>query len=75
MALIQGIVDALEKDERFFAKVGDKATEDIQGFERSLAKLEKVHQLDACPKILSQDCYTSGNCCNTGGASLIIPCF
>ena len=27
MALIQGIVDALEKEEKFFAKVGDKTSD------------------------------------------------
>lgn len=34
MALIQGIVDALEKDKRFFAKVGDKATETYEALKK-----------------------------------------
>ena len=41
MALIQGIVDALEKDERFFAKVGDKATETYEALKKAFAKLKK----------------------------------
>ena len=45
MALIQGIVDALEKDKRFFAKVGDKATETYEALKKAdYFKHVTVHQ-------------------------------
>lgn len=47
MALIQGIVDALEKDERFFAKVGDKATETYEALKKAFAKLNPTSSLTA----------------------------
>ena len=41
MALIQGIVDALEKEEKFFAKVGDKTSDAWNALKDAFGKLKK----------------------------------
>ena len=73
MALIQGIVDALEKDERFFAKVGDKATETYEALKKAFAKLKKSINWMRVLKFSVKNVIPVATAATTGGASLIIP--
>ena len=73
MALIQGIVDALEKDERFFAKVGDKATETYEALKKAFAKLKKSISWMRVLKFSVKTVIPVATAATTGGASLIIP--
>ena len=73
MALIQGIVDALEKDKRFFAKVGDKATETYEALKKAFAKLKKSISWMRVLKFSAKTVIPVATAATTGGASLIIP--
>ena len=73
MALIQGIIDALEKDERFFAKVGDKATEKYKDLKKAFAKLKKSISWMRVLKFSVKTVIPVATAATTGGASLIIP--
>ena len=73
MALFQGIIDALEKDERFFAKVGDKATETYKALKKSFAKLKKSISWMRVLKFSVKTVVPVATAATTGGASLIIP--
>lgn len=69
MALIQGIVDALEKDERFFEKVLDKKDD----LKESFKKLRKSINWMRVLKISAQTIIPIATAASTGGASLMIP--
>lgn len=73
MALIQGIVDALEKDKRFFAKVGDKASETHKALKEAFGKLKKSINWMRVLKISAKTIIPIATASSTGGASLIIP--
>ena len=73
MALIQGIVDALEKDERFFAKVGDKASKTYSALKEAFAKLKKSINWMRLLKFSANTVVPIATAAATGGASLIIP--
>lgn len=73
MALFQGIIDALEKDERFFAKVGDKATETYKALKKAFAKLKKSISWMRVLKFSVKTVVPVATAATTGGASLIIP--
>ena len=68
MALIQGIVDALEKEERFRAKVGDK----IDDLKSAFKKLHKSIGWMRLLKCSAKAVIPIATAATTGGASLII---
>jgi len=69
MALIQGIVDALEKEERFSAKVGDSIRELKDAFVRIRKSISWMRVL----RITAKTIIPIATAPSTGGASLIIP--
>ena len=69
MALIQGIVDALEKEERFFAKVGDK----VGDLKDAFINLRKSINWMRVLKVTAKTAIPIATAAATGGASLIIP--
>ena len=69
MALIQGIVDALEKDKRFFAKVGDKMNDLKDAFKKVRKSINWMRVLKFSVKTV----VPVATAVSTGGASLIIP--
>lgn len=69
MALIQGIVDALEKEERFFEKVGDKKGELINAFKKLRKSINWMRVL----KVSAKSIIPIAAAASTGGTSLIIP--
>ena len=69
MALIQGIVDALEKEERFKAKVGDK----IEDLKSAFRKLRKSIGWMRLLKIATKAAIPIVTAASTGGASLLVP--
>lgn len=69
MALIQGIVDALEKEERFSAKVGDAIGELKAAFEKIRKSINWMRVL----RIAAKTIIPIAAAPSTGGASLIIP--
>lgn len=71
MALIQGIVDALEADERFFAKVGDKTSEAWKGLKNAFSKLRKSISWMRTLKVAAKTLIPIATAGVTGGASLI----
>lgn len=71
MALIQGIVDALEKEEKFFAKVGDKTTDAWNALKDAFGKLKKSINWMRALKITAQTAIPVATASITGGASLI----
>ena len=71
MALIQGIVDALEKEEKFFAKVGDKTTDAWNALKDAFGKLKKSINWMRALKITAQTAIPIATASITGGASLI----
>ena len=73
MALIQGIVDALEKDERFFAKVGDKASATYKALKDTFTKLKKSINWMRLLKLSVKTVAPIATAAATGGTSLIIP--
>lgn len=73
MALIQGIVDALEKDERFYEKVKDRADGAVEALEGAFAKLEKSINWMRVLKIAAKTFIPIATAASTGGVSLIIP--
>ena len=73
MALIQGIVDALEKEETFFNKVGGKATEEYQALKESFKKLKKSINWMRVLKFSFKTIVPVATAAATGGASLIVP--
>ena len=73
MALIQGIVDALEKDERFYEKVKDKADGAVEALEGAFAKLKKSINWMRVLKIAAKTFIPIATAASTGGVSLIIP--
>lgn len=69
MALIQGIIDALEKEKSFRAKVGDK----IGDLKAAFKKLRKSIGWMRLLKITTKAAIPIATAASTGGASLIIP--
>lgn len=69
MALIQGIVEALEKEERFWAKVGDKKDDLKTAFENLRKSINWMRVL----KVAASTVIPITTAAATGGASLIIP--
>ena len=69
MALIQGIVDALEKEERFSAKVGDAIGE----LKAAFVKIRKSINWMRVLRIAAKTIIPIATAQSTGGASLIIP--
>ena len=69
MALIQGIVDALEKEEKFFAKVGDK----LEDLKEAFKKLRKSINWMRVLKVTAKTVIPIAATASTGGASMIIP--
>lgn len=73
MALIQGIIDALEKNERFWTKIKNETKDTVENFKKSFKKLRK----SICWMRLLKWAVTTGvpiaAAGATGGASLIIP--
>lgn len=75
MALIQGIVDALENEERFFAKVGNEITADYKALKEAFKKLKKSINWMRVLKFSLKTVVPIATAAATGGASLIIPLF
>lgn len=73
MALIQGIVDALENEERFFAKVGDKISADYEALKEAFKKLKKSINWMRVLKFSFKTVVPIAAAAATGGASLTIP--
>lgn len=73
MALIQGIVDALEKDERFLAKVKDNAEGAYDALKQAFVKLRKSINWMRVLKFSAKTIVPVATAATTGGASLIIP--
>ena len=73
MALIQGIVDALEKDERFLAKVKDNAEGAYDAVKQEFVKLRKSINWMRVLKFSAKTIGPVAIAATTGGASLIIP--
>lgn len=73
MALIQGIVDALEKDERFLAKVKDDAEGAYDAVKQAFVKLRKSINWMRVLKFSAKTIVPVATAATTGGASLIIP--
>lgn len=71
MALIQGIVDALEKEEKFFSKVGDKTTDAWNALKDSFGKLKKSINWMRALKITAKTAIPIATASITGGASLV----
>lgn len=69
MALIQGIVDALEKEEKFFEKVKDKKDDLVAAFKKLRKSINWMRVL----KITAKTVIPIATAASTGGASLIIP--
>lgn len=69
MALIQGIVETLEKEERIWAKVGDK-TDDLKTAFKNLRK--SINWMRVL-KVTASTAIPIATAAVTGGASLIIP--
>jgi len=63
----------LEKDERFFAKVGDKATETYEALKKAFAKLKKSINWMRVLKFSVKTVIPVATAATTGGAPLIIP--
>lgn len=73
MALIQGIVDALEKDERFLAKVKDNAEGAYDALKNAFVKLRKSINWMRVLKFSVKTVVPIATATATGGTSLIIP--
>ncbi len=73
MALIQGIVDALEKDERFLEKVKDNAEGAYDALKQAFVKLRKSINWMRVLKFSATAIVPVATAAMTGGASLIIP--
>ena len=71
MALIQGIVDALEKEEKFFAKVGDKTSDAWNALKDAFGKLKKSINWMRALKLTAQTAIPIATASITGGTSLI----
>lgn len=69
MALIQGIVEALEKEERFWAKVGDKKDDLKTAFKNLRKSINWMRVL----KVTASTAIPIATAAATGGVSLIIP--
>ena len=73
MALIQGIVDALEKDERFLAKVKDNVDGAYDALKNAFVKLRKSINWMRVLKFSVKTVVPIATATATGGTSLIIP--
>lgn len=71
MALIQGIVDALEADERFFAKAGDKVSDTYKGLKKAFSELRKSISWMRVLKFSAKTVIPIATAAATGGASII----
>jgi hypothetical protein len=71
MALIQGIVDELEKNERFFSKVEDKASAAYLDLKDAFKQLRKSINWMRSLKWLAKTAVPIATAYSTGGASLI----
>lgn len=73
MALIQGIIDALENNERFWEKIKDDTEETVEKFKKSFKKLRKSISWMRLLKWAVTTGAPIAAAGVTGGASLIIP--
>ena len=73
MALIQGIVEALEKDERFLAKVKDNVDGAYDALKNAFVKLRKSINWMRVLKFSVKTVVPIATATATGGTSLIIP--
>ncbi len=73
MALIQGIVDALENEETFFNKVGDMASEKYQALKDAFKKLKQSINWMRVLRFSFKTVVPIATAAATGGASLIVP--
>lgn len=73
MALIQGIVDALEKEEKFFNKVGDKLSNSYKQLKSAFTNLRKSIDWMRILQIATKSVVPIATAAATGGASMIIP--
>lgn len=73
MALIQGIIDALENNERFWVKIKDDTEETVEKFKKSFKKLRKSISWMRLLKWAVTTGAPIAAAGVTGGASLIIP--
>ena len=73
MALIQGIVDALEKEEKFFNKVGDKLSNSYKQLKSAFTNLRKSIDWMRILQIATKSVVPIAAAAATGGASMIIP--
>lgn len=73
MALIQGIVNALESEERFFAKVKDNAEGAYDALKKAFDKLKHSISWMRVLKFSVKTVVPVATAASTGGASLIIP--
>jgi predicted KAP-like P-loop ATPase len=73
MALIQGIVDALEDDEKFFDKLGDIASDEYKSLKNAFKNIRKSINWMRVLKITAKTAIPIATATATGGASLIIP--
>lgn len=69
MALIQGIVEALEKEERFWTKVGEKKDDLKTAFKNLRKSINWMRVL----KVTASTAIPIATAVATGGASLIVP--
>lgn len=71
MALIQGIVDALESNEKFLAKVKDEAKGALDAVTEAFAKLKKSINWMRMLKFTTKAAIPVASAVMTGGASII----
>lgn len=71
MALIQGIVDSLEDEEKFFAKVGDKASKTYEDLKKAFKDLRKSINWMRVLKVTTKSVIPIATSIATGGASLL----
>lgn len=72
MALIQGIVDALEDDKKFFDKVGDELSESYKSLKSAFSKVRKSINWMRVLKVTTKTALPIASAIATGGASLIV---
>lgn len=73
MALIQGIVDSLEQNEKFFAKIGDKTSNIYIDLKDAFKELRKSIGWMRLLKISAGSILPIATAAFSGGSSLIIP--
>lgn len=73
MALIQGIIDSLEENKKFFSKVGDALSDEAKALREAFGKLRKSINWMRVLKTTTKSIIPIAAAASTGGASLIIP--